>query len=62
MLHIVRLIQMADTWSDVKRDRDGQFGVTVIFDTEEDAELFKVELMMVASGQHGYEKDNRIPQ
>lgn len=60
MLHIVRLIQMAETWSDVRKDADGDYGVTVWFATEEDAELFKVELMMVASGQRGYEKQDVV--
>lgn len=58
---IVRMLQeLAHTWSPVAKDADGHYGITVFFDCEEDAEAFKVELMMAASGQHGYQKDNFV--
>ena len=53
---IVKIIQRCDTWSDVRDDGMGKSYVRVYFNNMRDAEAFKVELMMVASGQHGYEK------
>lgn len=57
MTPIVRIIQgLVHTWGDVSRDADGDYVVPVYFKCKEDAETFKVEMMMVASGQVGYEK------
>lgn len=55
---IVKIIQQCDTWGDVFHEDaiNDDFSVKVHFKTRADAEAFKVELMMVASGQHGYEK------
>lgn len=54
---IVRMIQeLVESWGAVERRLDGTYEVPVLFYCREDAEAFKVELMMVASGQHGYEK------
>lgn len=57
---IVRMVQLAETWSDVQKDKDGQYGVTIFFDCQDDADAFKVELMMAASGQAGYEPDELL--
>lgn len=58
-LDIVRIIQRRDTWGSVMREDSmiDEFSVKVFFKSRSDAEAFKVELMMIASGQHGYEKD-----
>lgn len=54
---IVKIIQKAETWGVVREDEDREFYVSVFFRTPEDAEAFRIELMMVASGQKGYEPD-----
>lgn len=55
---IVRMIQeLVDTWGDVQRRLDGSYEVPILFDCEDDAKAFKIELMMAASGQAGYEKE-----
>lgn len=58
MTPIVRMIQeLVETWGVVERRADGVYEIPIFFECEEDAEAFKVELMMCASGQSGYEKD-----
>lgn len=57
MTTIVRMIQeLVHTWGGVERDAVGHYFVPVYFECQEDAESFKVELMMVASGQTEYER------
>lgn len=54
---IVRMLQeLTATWSCVVRDGD-YHGVTVFFECADDAEAFRIELMMAVSGQSGYEKE-----
>lgn len=55
--NIVKIIQRCYTWGSVQDRGVGDYAVPVYFTNRADAEAFKVELMMVASGQHGYELD-----
>lgn len=59
---IVKMIQeLVHTWGGVDQDADGHYVVPIYFECREDAEAFKVEMMMVASGQTDYEKQPPLP-
>lgn len=57
-MDIVKILQKCDTWSDVKDDggKRGRFRVSVYFDELEDANAFKVEMMMITIGNPPYDE------
>lgn len=53
---LVKIVRKCDSWSKPidTMDPHGRWEIKVCFDNRKDAEAFRVELMMVTSGQDPY--------
>lgn len=55
-MEIGGIIKRCDSWGEVEDGgeeiRNGRYGVLVMFDHKADAERFRVELMLLTSGQY----------
>lgn len=53
---MMNIIKRCDSWGEVEDGgeaiKDGRYGVLVMFDDKADAVKFRVELMLITSGQY----------